>query len=131
MQRAAGLTPAVMHISVPSPRNLSAEEKEMRNLDGIPLKVNLFGKKYETVFDTQHYPNGRIALQLIDPAEDELFCTLTCNLPDVYLEEDEVLIKNWSENEDVAKAAFASGLFEDTGLSVRTGFVEAPIWRIL
>ena len=103
----------------------------MRNLDGVPLKVNLFGKDYDVVFDTQYYPNGRIALQLIDAKEGDLFCTLTCNLPEVHLEDGEILIKNWSENGDVAKAAFATGLFGDTGLSVRTGFVEAPIWRIL
>jgi hypothetical protein len=41
-----------------------------------------------------------------------------------------VAIKIWSENEQVAAAARTSGLFEESGFSIPTGFVEAPVWRI-
>lgn len=41
-----------------------------------------------------------------------------------------VAIKTWSENEDFAAAALASGLFEATGMEIPSGFVKAPVWRI-
>lgn len=41
-----------------------------------------------------------------------------------------VAIKTWSENEELAEAALATGLFEATGLEIPTGFVSAPVWRI-
>jgi hypothetical protein len=40
------------------------------------------------------------------------------------------LAKTWSENEELAKEAFASGLFEDTGFKIPTGYVVAPVWKI-
>jgi hypothetical protein len=102
-----------------------------KKLDGKLLRVNLFGTACDTVFDVQSYHNGRPALQLIDAADGGPFGVLTCNLPDIPLEDGEVIIKNWSENEDIAKAALASGYFKDTGKRVATGFVEAQIWRVL
>ena len=41
-----------------------------------------------------------------------------------------VAIKNWSENEGLAEAALATGLFEATNLEIPTGFASAPVWRI-
>ena len=39
-------------------------------------------------------------------------------------------IKTWSENEELAEAARTSGLFEETAMTIPSGFVEAPVWRI-
>jgi len=101
-------------------------------LDGKSLKVQLNGTVYDTVFCVKSYYNRRPTLVLLtNDQEIDLFCTLTCNLPDIPLEDDEVIIKNWSENEDIAKAALASGYFQDTGKRISTGFVQAPIWRVL
>ena len=75
-----------------------------------------------------HYGNGRTAIQYM-ASENEVMSVLTVNLPNAELKEDEFAIKNWSENEQTAKAAMKSGVFEDTGEKIRTGFVEAPIWR--
>jgi len=102
-------------------------------LDGKPLKVTAFGKTWNTEFYVERYKNGQIALQL-ETVENgyarEDFCTLTACIPDVPLKDFEVIIKNWSENEDVAKAALESGYFTDTGKRVATGFVQAPIWEV-
>ncbi len=46
------------------------------------------------------------------------------------MEKDGILVKTWSENEAFAKAALATGLFEDTGKRFPTGFVEAQIWKL-
>ena len=84
-------------------------------------------------FKVEHYQqNNRIALQLMtnDKGYEEPSCTLTVNIPEAELCDDEVLIKNWSENERSAKAAFETGLFEDTGKNYPSGYVSAPVWRI-
>lgn len=39
-------------------------------------------------------------------------------------------VKNWSENEDIAKRAEESGLFQCVGITLPTGHVNAPVWRI-
>lgn len=57
------------------------------------------------------------------------FAVLTTCIPGVELEEGEFLIKTWSENEPIAAAALASGLFEDTGRRVVCGETEAEVWR--
>lgn len=71
--------------------------------------------------------NGRICLQLWD--KEGPYATLTTNIPEAELAPGEFLIKSWSENHAIAESALRSGLFEDTGRRVRTGFVEAPVWR--
>jgi hypothetical protein len=52
---------------------------------------------------------GAPALQLMNPEVGPV-ATATVNLPDVALEADEVLIKDYSENQGIAKA------FEDAGI---------------
>ena len=39
-------------------------------------------------------------------------------------------VKNWSENEDLAKAALESGAFIVSDVEIPTGHVNAPIWEI-
>ena len=74
------------------------------------------------------YGGGRTALTL-DDQNGQRYAVLTVNLPDAFVEDGELLIKTWSENEAIAKAALESGLFVDTGKRVGTGFVEAQIWK--
>ena len=74
-----------------------------------------------------NYDNGRLAIQVICES-GEPFGMLTVNFPDTFVGPREICIKNWSENEELAKLAFDTGLFEDTG---RRAGVLAPIWRLL
>ena len=60
----------------------------------------------------------------------EPFGTLTTNVIDAILGKNEIIIKDWSENVEFAEACFATGLFENTGRTISTGHVEAPVWRI-
>ncbi len=81
---------------------------------------------------TEYTNNKSTAIQLVsNDVYEEPFCMLTVNVPESkLLKENEILIKNWSENEGIAKEAFKTGLFEDTGKSIPTGYCEAPIWKI-
>jgi hypothetical protein len=80
-------------------------------------------------FSIENYQkSGRMALQLHVVDTHELYGTLTCNLPEVPLEDDEIIVKVWSENTQLAQDAFNTGLFENTGKLAAE--VRAPIWRI-
>ena len=79
------------------------------------------------------YPaGGALAVQLVSqegPPESLVFST---NLvpSGALLAPDEFNVKSWSENEPFVTPLFATGLFEDTGRRVRSGYVESPIWRV-
>ena len=45
------------------------------------------------------YANGRKAIRIVDVEDGSPIMTATVNLPDVHLERDEIIIKNYSENE--------------------------------
>lgn len=88
-------------------------------------------KLYKTLYvNKRQYAGGRMALQLNMP-DGQLAAVLTVNIPecDKLLGPGEFFIKTWSENEEIAKEALASGLFVDTGRRVENGFVEAQIWK--
>lgn len=81
------------------------------------------------------YPKGgAIFVQFYSYAEGfkEPFLTLSTNVLGLGqgLALDELCVKDWSENEPFIEDIFNSGWFENTGRSVGSGFVRAPIWRL-
>ena len=78
------------------------------------------------------YPNGRTAIALKDAKTGEPFGKFTVNVPEVYLEDDEILVKTWSENEEWYEQVLEknSDIFEDAGRTVPAGYAEASVWRI-
>lgn len=101
------------------------------DLEGKPLDVEAYGKRWMLVFELGIYHNGRPALTLLDEYSGEPFGVLTCNIPEIPLTEKEIIVKTWSENEQLAYTAMKSGYFKDTGKRVPTGFVEAQIWEVV
>jgi len=99
-------------------------------LNNKPLAVT-FDKTYNTVFAVGQYQNGRVAVQLVDAKTSEPFATLTVNIPQATVSDNEIIVKTWTENEPVARAAFESGLFHDTGKRIPTGFSQAQIWKVI
>jgi hypothetical protein len=80
------------------------------------------------------YPaGGAIAIQLV--GDDELMepmTTFSTNLVacGARLSCDEFCVKTWSENEVFVAPMLSTGLFEDTGKRVPSGYVVSPVWRI-
>ncbi|MBA1280447.1 hypothetical protein [Stutzerimonas stutzeri] len=76
------------------------------------------------------YANKRIAFRLT--CEDgEPYGALTCNIVDVEIEDDEICIPVWNLREELIAGYLATGQFEETGKGVETGFVVAPVWRVV
>ncbi len=93
--------------------------------------IKAYGENLRLVLDS--YKGGARAIRVVHDDEElgeEPYGVLTVNLPGTALGEDEILVKTWSENEPFRAPALASGLFEDTGRRVPTGFVAAEIWRL-
>jgi len=84
------------------------------------------------------YRNGRPALSLVawddDPDNDieqgEPIASCTSNLPDEYLDENEVFIKDYSENEGMLQALLDAKIVLETGRIVRSGFVTLPVCKL-
>lgn len=78
------------------------------------------------------YPaGGAIAIQLVaDDEPTEPMATFSTNLVPYGVSCDEFCVKTWSENEVFVAPMLSTGLFEDTGKRVPSGYVVSPVWRI-
>lgn len=79
--------------------------------------------------------NGRVALCLVAGEKDECpgepVATCTVNIPDASLAENEVIIKDYSENEGMAEFLVKEGVVELTDRCVGSGYVTMPIAKLL
>lgn len=91
-------------------------------------RFTVFGD--ECRFELKEYPNKRLALQVVTTKYGEPMGMLSVNLPDVAIPDGCIAVKNYSENEAMAAAAYETGVFEETGVKAQTGFVSVPIWKI-
>jgi hypothetical protein len=80
------------------------------------------------------YPaGGAIAIQIVaddEPAEPMATFSTNLVLCGAEVSRDEFCVKTWSENEAFVAPMLSTGLFEDTGKRVPSGYVVSPVWRI-
>jgi hypothetical protein len=93
----------------------------------MELKTNL--GTWDVYVDTGYYSNGRLAVSLLETDTHEPVMVATVNLPDADLAEDEVAIKNWSENEGVLRFLIDNDLVHPPHRKINTGFVQAEICK--
>jgi hypothetical protein len=108
---------------------LHAERAEQEAQRALPPTVNFRGFDCELEF--QQYPNGRTALVLVHGSEREPATVATVNVPEAHLGPDEVLIKNYSENEGLLEALEKAGVVKTTERAVASGFVTVPVCKLL
>jgi len=92
-------------------------------------------KTWDCELNRGEYQNGRTALELVaweDNEADEIYegepiATCTINIPECSLAADEVIIKDYSENEGMLQALLDAKVVELTGREVQSGFITAPI----
>lgn len=77
-----------------------------------------------------------LVIRYVNHPEDDtdLYTTLTCCLGLEHsskLNDNEYVVKTWSENAPIAAHLLSEGIFEDTQWRVPTGFVEASIFRLV
>ena len=86
------------------------------------IPVEIVPKKY--------VGSNRMALIMLDALDGEPVTTITVNIPEAPLDDDEIIVKNYSENEGMLEFLVESGLVEDTGKFIQTGFVIVNIVKM-
>lgn len=83
-----------------------------------------------------HYgAGGRLAIELLSDEENadkgvyygEPIAIATVNIPDVPLKDNEIIIKNYSENEGMLEVLKQSGFITETKREISTGFVTVQV----
>jgi hypothetical protein len=99
---------------------------------------NSFGQDYDLIPRFSKYAAGdRVCLELwyeeeIDEGETYMapFAKVTVNMPDIHLNEGEVLVKDWSENGPLVEALVEAGWLLPTGREVNSGYVFPMVARL-
>lgn len=93
-----------------------------------------FGTDYTLRPETSLYTNGRLCLSLLYWDEEMEgwfpFAKITTNLPDQHLNEGEVFVKDWSENEEIVRYLIARGILTPTGREVVSGYIAPQVMRL-
>lgn len=89
-------------------------------------------KQWDCIAKGEKYLNSyRKAIQLIDQEDGSLVATATLNLSDADIKEDEVFIKNYSENEGMEDALIKAGIIEPEPFSfIKTNYVIIHCFKL-
>jgi hypothetical protein len=88
-------------------------------------------KEWTCKMNFAQYGNGRTAIELVDAETHEPIARATVNLPDAYLEDDEIFIKDWSENEGMVAALVRAGVVSESIGYEPSGFVMVDKCKLL
>jgi len=109
--------------------------------DTATFNFNSYGEDYVLIPRLSRYANGdRVALEFwyeesLDDNDPEAtymapFAKVTVNMPEVHLNEGEVLIKDYAENAELVAALVEAGWLLPTGREVNSGFVFPMVARL-
>jgi len=97
------------------------------------IDIDSWGETFTCRPEVSAYAGGRLAINLLywDSEMQGWFphCRLTTNLPDQHLNEGEVFVKDWSENEPIVDALLKAGWLSPTGREVISGFIAPQVMR--
>lgn len=94
------------------------------------IDINMKHYKGKGILKWTTYYNKRTCI-VLESLIDGPICKATVNIPEAILAEEEVLIKDWSENEGILAILVAAGVVLDTGRRVASCSVKANVCRLL
>jgi hypothetical protein len=80
-----------------------------------------------TVHLHNYYQNNRLAIQLNSFEDNAPYAVVTVNKPEVLLADNEVLVKDYSENEGMLDFLVKNNIVTPTPNGVQSGFVWLPV----
>lgn len=80
---------------------------------------------------SKYVNNNRTAIGLFDTENGENVAIATINMPDEYLKEDEVIIKDYSENEGMLDCLVEAGIISEPIRLARAGYQLANVCKLL
>lgn len=91
------------------------------------FSITAFGETYQVYVNIRQYSNGRPAIELIDAEDHFPYAVATVNMPDVLLMPNEVLVKDYSENEGMLEFLTVHNIVTPTENGVHSGHVWLPV----
>ena len=89
-----------------------------------------YGGTYSLKLFFRKYSNGQTRLDLIDSEDGLPYATATVAV-DMSIAEDEVIIKNYSENEGILESLINAGIVSHPVSFIRSGFVHLSVCKLL
>ena len=80
---------------------------------------------------TRYSNNDRLAILLLDADTSERIAVATTNVSDEFLHPDEVIIKNYAENEGILQVLEEAGIVAPPHRIVQVGFTHAGVCKLL
>jgi hypothetical protein len=93
------------------------------------MLIDFLDWKCEVILDK--YENGRTCIKLKHPATGGNVATATINLPDIQQHEDEVFIKDYSENAGMLAALINAKVVAPPHEIIPTGYVSVAACKLL
>jgi hypothetical protein len=106
-------------------------------IKSVLMKVSPYtisGRTFNVRLEKAEYNNSAICLQLLNDGGDEdglPFAVCTVYIPHEQLDEDEVAVKDYSENEGMLQYLIKNKVVKLPHRYAKTGYVTVPICRIL
>lgn len=91
------------------------------------FKLTAHRQTYSVTVKLDKYANGRTAIQILDAIDGQPYATATVNIDHVLLADNEVLIKDYSENEGMLDFLIKNNIVTPTPNGVQSGFVWLPV----
>jgi len=91
----------------------------------------MFGKYACRLVFSKYMNNDRTAIILEDLSDLSIVATATVNIPEYNLDPDEVIIKDYSENEGMLECLMLNIVVSKPLRWVKTGFVKCPVCKLL
>jgi hypothetical protein len=89
-------------------------------------------KEWPCILQFDRYAKGnRLCISLLHAEEGDPVATATVNIPGEEIEDDEVIIKDYSENEGMLTALVNAGVVSVPVRYVSQGFVICPVCKLL
>lgn len=86
--------------------------------------------EYQVAVSFAKFTNGQTAISFIDVEDGMAFCKATVSIPET-LSENEVAVKNWSENEGVLDTLVNNNIVKKPHRYVSSGHVSIPICELI
>jgi hypothetical protein len=102
----------------------------MENTISIPFS-SPYGEFMNISLVFGKYRNGQRAIEMIDEADGAPYAVASVALVDEFLSDDEVAIKNWSENAGVLESLIENEIVSAPIRYAYSGFVQVPICKLL
>lgn len=91
--------------------------------------IEFLGDNVDIKIVKRNYDQGG-ATALIAMDDEGQFGVITVNNPRFQLDDDEIIVKTWSENEWVTQLLQKlPNVFQDTGKRIPMGYAEGQIWK--